>query len=108
MQRFGHQVARIVTQVSDDKSLPKEERKRQQIEHARHVSDGAKLIRLADQIFNLRDLAARPPAGWSAQRKTEYFDWARRVADERRGVHPTLDALFDAAYSEGVALSAQA
>jgi GTP diphosphokinase / guanosine-3',5'-bis(diphosphate) 3'-diphosphatase len=108
MQHFGHEVARIVAEVSDDKSLPKEERKRQQVERARYISDGAKLVKLADKICNLREIAARPPAGWSARHQADYADWARRVVDEMRGVHPTLEALFDAAYREGVSLSAQA
>ena len=38
--------------VTDDKSLPKAERKRQQVEHAAHVPHGAKLIKLADKTAN--------------------------------------------------------
>jgi GTP diphosphokinase / guanosine-3',5'-bis(diphosphate) 3'-diphosphatase len=104
MQCFGHEVARVVAEVSDDKSLSKDERKRLQVEHARHISTGAKLVKLADKICNLRDIVVMPPADWSAEEKRVYFDWAKRVVDEMRGVHPVLEALFDAAYVEGHAL----
>jgi GTP diphosphokinase / guanosine-3',5'-bis(diphosphate) 3'-diphosphatase len=104
MQTFGHEVAKIVAEVTDDKTLSKEERKRLQIEHARHLSAQAKLVKLADKICNLRDIVAMPPVDWSADRKRQYLDWAKRVVDEMRGVHPVLEALFDAVYVEGHAL----
>ncbi len=44
----------IVSEVSDDKSLPKAERKRLQIEHASDCSERAKLVKLADKLHNLR------------------------------------------------------
>lgn len=98
---FGEEVARIVMEVTDDKSLPKAERKRLQIEHAAQISDRAKLVKLADKICNLRDVVAMPPVDWDSERKQDYFDWARRVVDPMRGVHPVLEAVFDAAYAEG-------
>ena len=95
---FGREVADIVLEVTDDKSLPKAERKRLQVEHAPHVSRRAKLVKLADKICNLRDLAVRPPADWLVERKQAYFDWAKAVVDGLRGVHPGLEHLFDEAY----------
>jgi len=95
---FGKDVADIVLEVTDDKSLPKDERKRLQIEHAPHVSRRAKLVKLADKICNLRDIAASPPADWAVERKQEYFDWAKAVVDGLRGVHPALEHVFDEAY----------
>ncbi len=96
---FGAHIARIVAEVTDDKRLPKAERKRLQIEHAPHISSEAKLVKLADKICNLRDVAERPPAGWDMQRRREYFEWAKRVIDGLRGTHPRLEAAFDAAYA---------
>src|SRR3954466_7229451 len=58
---FGSRIARIVAEVTDDQDLPKEERKRLQIEHAPHISREAKLVKLADKLCNLRDVAERPP-----------------------------------------------
>jgi len=95
---FGARVARIVAEVTDDKALPKAERKRLQVEHAGGLSPEAKLVKLADKICNLRDVAERAPPSWDLERRREYFDWAKRVVDGLRGVHPRLEAAFDAAY----------
>jgi len=103
VQWFGEEVARIVAEVTDDKSLPKAERKRLQIEHAAHISHAAQLVKLADKICNLRDILAMPPANWSEERKREYFEWARRVVDGLRGAHAGLEAAFDETYRKGVA-----
>lgn len=96
-QLFGREVAVIVAEVTDDKSLPKEERKRLQIERVHRKSEGAKLVKLADKIANLRDINNRPPADWDDKRRRDYFDWSRRVIDGLRGVSPTLEAAFDEA-----------
>ncbi|PMS14380.1 phosphohydrolase [Trinickia dabaoshanensis] len=96
---FGKEVADIVMEVTDDKALPKAERKRLQVEHAAHISRRAKLVKLADKICNLRDIAMSPPADWPLARKQEYFGWAKAVVDGLRGVHPGLEAIFDAAYA---------
>jgi len=95
---FGARVARIVAEVTDDKALNKADRKRLQVENAAHLSPEAKLVKLADKICNLRDVAERPPAGWDLARRREYFDWAKRVVDGLRGSHPRLEAAFDVAY----------
>jgi GTP diphosphokinase / guanosine-3',5'-bis(diphosphate) 3'-diphosphatase len=99
LNAFGSRVARIVAEVTDDKALAKAERKRLQIEHAPGLSAEAKLVKLADKICNLRDVAERPPAKWDLERRREYFDWAKRVVAGVRGVHPRLEAAFDAAYA---------
>jgi guanosine-3',5'-bis(diphosphate) 3'-pyrophosphohydrolase len=93
---FGPEVSAVVLEVTDDKTLEKHVRKRLQIEHAPHASRAAKLVKLADKICNLRDILEDPPPDWSPARKLEYFDWAARVIDGLRGVHPRLEALFDA------------
>lgn len=86
-------------EVTDDKTLPKAERKRLQIEHAAHASPQAKLVKLADKICNLRDILASPPAGWPLPRKQEYFDWAAQVVAGIRTTHPGLVAIFDQLYA---------
>ena len=96
---FGSRIARIVAEVTDDKRLPKGERKRLQIEHAPSLSREAKLVKLADKLCNLRDVAERPPAKWDLARRREYYDWAKRVVDGMRGTHERLEAAFDAAYA---------
>jgi len=97
LERFGPQVLSYVDAVSDDKSLAKAERKRLQVEHAAHVPHGAKLVKLADKIANLRDLHQAPPQDWSLARRQQYFDWAAQVIGQVRGAHPELERAFDAA-----------
>lgn len=96
---FGAEIASIVLEVTDNKSLPKAERKRLQIEHAPTLSSRAKLVKLADKICNLRDVSDSPPTGWSDDRRREYFDWARQVVEGLRGVHGLLEGIFDAEYT---------
>lgn len=99
MREFGAEITAIVLEVSDDKSLPKEERKRLQIERAARISHPARLVKLADKICNLRDMVRSPPADWTLQRTREYFEWARCVIDALRGTHAGLEVAFDAAYA---------
>lgn len=96
---FGKGIAKIVLEVSDDKALPKAERKIKQIEHARHASKRAKLVKLADKISNLRDILNSPPSDWSTTRKQEYFDWAKQVVDQVRDASKKLSATFDDVYA---------
>ena len=96
---FGAAILGVVREVSDDKGLDRAERKRLQVEHAAGLSREAKLVKLADKICNLRDVADTPPANWSFERKREYFDWAKQVIDALRGAHPGLEAVFDRAYA---------
>jgi len=97
--QFGGEVCEIVLEVTDDKDLPKAERKRLQIVRSPVLSDAAKLVKLADKICNLRDVATSPPVGWTLERQQEYFDWARAVVDGLRGVSPSLERAFDEAYT---------
>jgi guanosine-3',5'-bis(diphosphate) 3'-pyrophosphohydrolase len=97
---FGRRIAKVVLEVTDDKLLRKADRKRLQIEHAPHLSRAAKLVKLADKICNLRDVADSPPPAWPLRRRRAYFDWAKRVVEGLRGVHPRLEALFDRAYDD--------
>lgn len=95
-QRFGSRVADLVAEVTDDKSLPKSERKRLQVERAPHKSPGAKAIKIADKISNIRSLIASPPDNWERERLLEYIDWAEKVATGCRGANLKLEELFAA------------
>ena len=53
----------IVAEVTDDKSLPKQQRKNLQVINAPHKSPEAKLVKLADKLYNLRDLNRCTPTG---------------------------------------------
>ncbi|NXG40185.1 MESH1 pyrophosphohydrolase, partial [Dromaius novaehollandiae] len=99
-ERFGEEVRRVVEEVTDDKTLPKAERKRLQIEHAPGCSRRAKLVKLADKLHNLRDISRCTPAGWSAQRVQEYFRWAAQVVGGLRGTSPPLEAALQQLFEE--------
>jgi guanosine-3',5'-bis(diphosphate) 3'-pyrophosphohydrolase len=96
---FGPRISGFVAEVTDDKRLPKAKRKALQVRHAAGISREAKLVKLADKICNIRDVARRPPTSWDRKRQRDYFDWAKQVIDRLRGVHPRLERAFDAAYS---------
>src|SRR3954465_11479885 len=51
--RFGARGRKVVEEVTDEKTLPKVDRKRLQIEHAPHLSPEARLVKLADKIANV-------------------------------------------------------
>lgn len=97
---FGASVAALVAEVTDDRTLPKADRKQAQVEHAAHASAGAKIIKLADKTSNLRAMASSPPKGWAAERRAEYLDWARQVVAGCRGASPWLEFQFDAAATD--------
>lgn len=102
-QRFGPQVAAYVQEVTDDMSLPREERRRRQVEEAPRKSDGAKRIKLADKASNLAALVESPPQEWDRQRLDDYLGWACRVAAGLRGVDPVLEVAFDEAAERAAA-----
>lgn len=101
---FGIVVRNVVAEVTDDKRLPQEERKRLQVEHAPHLSARARLVKLADKISNLRDILSSPPTGWSPERKLAYFHWGKNVIDPIRGSNSVLENLFDEIYAQGVVM----
>jgi guanosine-3',5'-bis(diphosphate) 3'-pyrophosphohydrolase len=96
---FGSMIRMIVLEVTDDTTTRRQERKDAQIKAAPHLSREAKLVKLADKICNLRDVADSAPANWSLERRQEYYDWAKQVVDGLRGVHPRLEAIFDQTYA---------
>jgi guanosine-3',5'-bis(diphosphate) 3'-pyrophosphohydrolase len=100
-QRFGPAIRHLVSEVTDDKSLPKAARKQAQIDHAPSLSDRARLIKLADKTANLRDVANHPPEGWPISRLDDYLEWGKTVIHGIRGSHAQLESLFDNAYQQG-------
>ncbi len=93
-ERFGDEVAALVLELTDDRTLPKAERKRLQVEHAGKRSLRAQTIKLADKISNLRSIVNSPPAGWDSVKKHEYLDFCVRLYDQLTDPHPYLAAEF--------------
>jgi len=102
--RFGEEVLSLVLEVTDDKNLPKQKRKRLQIEHAPYISFGAKLIKLSDKSCNIRNLITMPPKNWSLKRLQEYLIWAENVVAGLRGTNAPLEEYFDHELASGKAL----
>lgn len=85
----------MVLEVTDDKRLDIQERKRLQIVTAPQKSRRAKLVKLADKLYNLRDLERCTPVGWTAERVQAYFVWASQVVEGIRGTNAELEAKLD-------------
>jgi len=98
---FGARVRKLVEEVSDNKALPKDERKKHQIEHARELSTGAVLIKLGDKIANVTDVTTAPPAGWDLERRIKYLDWAEAVINNCPQVNQALEEHFFEVLDQG-------
>ena len=92
---FRLDVCNIVKEVTDDKSLEKMERKRLQIVKVPTSSSKAKLVKLADKLYNLRDLLRSSPIGWTEERVQDYFDWSARVVKGLRGTNKPIEDELD-------------
>jgi len=94
-QKFSQRVASLVVECTDDMSLPKSERRRLQVVDAPHKSPGAKLIKIADKISNIRARILPDPSAEERDDLVDYTDWAEQVVAGCRGGNAWLDATFD-------------
>ena len=76
VKNFGLEIANIVIECTDDKSLDKITRKKIQITHAKEISDKAKLVKLADKYSNIKLLNIDPPVGWNTIVIKGYMEWS--------------------------------
>ena len=69
-EAFGQDVRLLVEEMTDDKTLPKQERKCLQVAHAQQLSERAKQIKIADTICNVHNVTHTPPPNgrWSGGR----------------------------------------
>ena len=101
---FGDDVASLVGEVTDDRSLDQKTRKRLQVENAPHKSQRARMIKIADKIANLRSVAESPPLGWGSGKKQEYIAWSRQVVEACGSTNALLQRLFNEAVARALAL----
>jgi len=97
---FGKAVRDLVSEVTDDKSLTKDQRKANQVDHALHISYGAKVVKLSDKLYHLRDITRDPPRGWNVERIQGYFVWGKKVVDNLRGTNAGLEAALDEVFKQ--------
>merc|ERR1712232_1121659 len=104
---FGKEVADVVREVTDDKNLNKAERKKQQVEHAKHASYQAKLIKLCDKLYNCRDIQKQPPSFWDPVRCQGYFVWSRAVINGVRGTNKPLEDALDEVFASTFSMNGE-
>ncbi len=99
VKEFNTDVADLVREVTDDKSLDTELRNVLQVKNTPEKSIRAKTIKLGEKTSNLRSILKSRPA-WPIERKREYLAWARAVVDGVRGANAWLEQVFDVAANE--------
>jgi (p)ppGpp synthase/HD superfamily hydrolase len=92
---FGQRIAALVVEVTDDMTLPKLQRRQRQIVDAPHKSPGAKLIKIADKISNIRARILPQPDRDERDDLIDYVAWAGQVVAGCRGGNGLLDRTFD-------------
>lgn len=93
-KHFGADILKIVIELTDPK-LSSQEKKQRQIEKAPHMSQSAKLIKLADRLYNIRDLKASPPLKWTSEDIQSYMQWGRKLLDVLRGTNEFLEEALE-------------
>lgn len=96
-EKFSKDIANIVLECSDNKKLPKVERKKLQIEEASKKSKEAKLVKIADKISNLKSLSNEAPDTWSIERLIGYMVWSKKVVDNlntKKSLHKTFKKIY--------------
>lgn len=100
---FGRRIAGLVTELTVEKEgFHWTERKRGEIEVSRRLSRDAKLVKLSDKTSNVGDTVENPPSEWTLQRRRDYLEFARLIADGCQGVNGALDDEFDRVHAEAV------
>jgi len=92
---FGDRVAALVDEVTDDMSLPQNQRRQKQVADAPRKSPGAKQIKIADKISNILARIHADPNPEQRSDLAAYTIWAEDVVAGCRGINSKLDAKFD-------------
>jgi len=87
LKKYGEIVLLVVLEVSDNKALPVDERKRLQVVHTPALSERAKKLKIADKISNMLDIQNDPPENWPLERKLNYLDWSKEVVSGAKGLN---------------------
>ena len=74
---FGSRVLYTVKEVTNDPTISSQENKQRQVNHAPTMSLDGQLVKLADRLYNVRDLNSPPPS-WSDEKVDEYYSWGEK------------------------------
>nr|CDQ06550.1 Bm8227 [Brugia malayi] len=94
-EMFGDEVADIVKECTVIKSMKREARIKSELEKAPKLSHKAKLVQLADKLYNVRDIERCVPLGWTKQQVKEYILFAKDLLSIIRGIHGPLEIALD-------------
>lgn len=86
-------MSEIVAELTNPSGLSSEEAKAWQVQHAPSLSQEAKLVKLSDRLYNVRDLRI-PPVGWSEDKIQKYYEWGQKLLDALQGTHPAMEQLL--------------
>ncbi len=95
-REFGEPVRCLVAGLTDPKdfsALPLEKRKPRQAKRLATLTDDVKIIKLADQISNLKSVIFDPPLDWDSEKCLRYIQGATSVANVCQGLSKRLDDL---------------
>lgn len=92
-EKFGQDIADIVLEVTDDKSLPKKVRKELQASKIAGKSFSARMIKIADKLS--KDILTDPPKHWTELDKNGYIMWSYTVCKNAMAVGDTPKKLSD-------------
>lgn len=104
-RNFGDEVLRIVFGLTDPpgfRNLHTLERKTAQAVNVRFLSDSVKRVKIADQISNVRSVAADSPVNWNRQKCLDYIEGARKIFLECHEVSEFLCRKFCEAYLSAI------
>ena len=76
---FNIEVAGLVGEVTNNPAISKAKQKLMQLEDAPYMTNGARLVRFADKINNLNDIAEFPPVGWDKAKKDRYVEFCKEL-----------------------------
>lgn len=98
---FGHEVADIVSELTNAVDYGPCGKAAWQATHAATMSPKASMVKVADKTANLRDLVNSPP-DWPTERKRKYFEDARQVVQSMGAKHPVMSQLFETTFLSGI------
>lgn len=93
---FGPRVAMTVKEVTNDPTLDSQANKMLQIEHAPMMSMDAQLVKLADRLYNVRDLDPIP-SGFTEAKVRVYKWYGMMLLNVLRGTNAGLEAALEQA-----------